>query len=42
MAKDKSTARPQKIIPHNPYREGRNGKNKRLRKMMRDKKRGGI
>ncbi len=40
MAKDKSTVRPKKKIPHNPYKEGRNGKNKRFRKMMRDRKRG--
>ena len=37
MAKDKSTARPKKMLPHNPRRHG---KDKRFRKLMREKKRG--
>jgi len=37
MAKDKSTARPKKMLPHNPHRKG---KDKRWNKLMREKKRG--
>ena len=39
MAKDKSTARPKKMLPYNPHR---NGKDKRFRKLMREKKRGEL
>ena len=37
MAKDKSTARPKKMLPHNPHRKG---KDKRWNKLMRERKRG--
>ena len=39
MAKDKSTDRPKKMLPHNPHRKG---KDKRYRKHMREKKRGEL
>jgi hypothetical protein len=39
MAKDSRTKRPDKIIPHNPHRKG---KDKRFRKMMRERKRGEL
>tara|TARA_Y100000034_G_scaffold134850_1_gene204539 strand:- start:962 stop:1087 length:126 start_codon:yes stop_codon:yes gene_type:complete len=39
MAKDSRTKRPDKILPHNPHRKG---KDKRFRKLMREKKRGEL